>query len=94
MVEGMRADAEADKARILENAEKQVAQMKRDAETRIAAEIELARAALTREVTAASTAATEKLLREKMQAGDQQKLVSSFIADVQAQGRSAAKETV
>jgi len=94
MVEGMRADAEADKARILENAEKQVAQMKRDAEARIAAEIELARASLTREVTAAAAAATEKLLREKMQPADQQKLVSSFIADVQAQGRSAAKETV
>lgn len=94
MVEGMRKDAEADKARILENAERQAAQMKRDAESRIAAEIELARATLTREVTAAATTATEKLLRDKLQAADQQKLVASFIADVQAQGRGAAKETV
>ncbi len=84
MVEGMRKDAETDKARILEAAERQAAQMKRDAETRIAAEIEMARANLTREVTAAATAATEKLLRDKMMPGDQQKLVSTFITDLQA----------
>jgi F-type H+-transporting ATPase subunit b len=84
MVDGMRKDAESDKARILANAERQAAQMKKDAEDRIAAEIELARASLTREVTSASALATEKLLRDKMQAGDQAKLVSSFISDLSA----------
>lgn len=93
MVDGMKKDAEADKARILDNAEKQAAQMKRDAEARIAAEIEYARANLTREVTAAASLATEKLLRDKMVPGDQQKLVTSFITDVQAQP-TAAKERV
>lgn len=93
MVEGMRKDAESDKARILANAERQAAQMKKDAEDRIAAEIELARASLTREVTAASALATEKLLRDKMQAGDQAKLVSSFIADLGA-AQPAQKERV
>lgn len=93
LVDGMRKDAEADKARILESAEKQSAQMKRDAELRIAAEIERARAALTREVTAASALATEKLLREKMMPGDQQQLVAAFIGDVQATAVSA-KERV
>ena len=83
MVEGMKKDAEADKARILEAAERQSAQMKKDAETRIAAEIELARAQLTREVTAAAATATEKLLREQMQPADQAKLVTSFISNVQ-----------
>lgn len=83
MVEGMRKDAETDKARILANAEKQAAQMKKDAEARIAAEIEYARALLTREVTAAAAGATEKLLREKMLPADQSKLVTSFITDVQ-----------
>ena len=83
LVQGMRADAEADKKRILEAAERQAAQMKREAEQRIAAEIETARAQLTREVTAAAAAATEKLLREKMTPSDQQNLVNSFLADVQ-----------
>lgn len=93
MVEGMRKDAEADKARILANAERQAAQMKKDAEARIAAEIELARAALTREVTAAAAGATEKLLREKLQAADQQKLVSTFITDLTT-AQPAPKERV
>ena len=82
MVEGMRADAEADKARILENAERQAAAMKKEAEARIAAEIEMARTLLTREVTIAATKATEQLLKQKMVPGDQQKLVSTFISDL------------
>lgn len=86
LVEGMRIDAENEKQRILAAAEAQAQLMKRDAELRIAAEIELARAQLTREVTAASAAATEKLLREKMTAGDQHALVGAFIADVQNAG--------
>ena len=92
LVEGMKKDAEADKARILDNAAKQSAQMKKDAETRIAAEIDFARAALTREVTAAAAAATEKLLREKLQVGDQSKLVAAFINDVQAASAVDLKE--
>jgi F-type H+-transporting ATPase subunit b len=83
LVDGMRTDAENEKQRILAAAEAQAALMKRDAEVRIAAEIELARAVLTREVAVASTAVTEKLLREKMTAGDQQALVATFITDVQ-----------
>jgi len=84
LVAGMRADADAEKKRILAAAEAQAAQMKRDAELRIAAEIEQARAQLTREVTAAASAATEKLLREKLTPRDQQQLVSGFISDVQS----------
>ncbi len=92
MVEGMKKDAETDKARILDNAEKQSAQMKKDAEARIAAEIEYARAALTREVTLAATTATEKILREKMMPADQSKLVAAFINDVQAASAVDLKE--
>ncbi|HWU90481.1 MAG TPA: ATP synthase F0 subunit B [Kofleriaceae bacterium] len=91
LVEGMRADAEADKKRILEAAERQAAQMKRDAELRIAAEIEAARAALTREVTSAASAATEKILREKLTSADQQKLVGAFIGDLQGATRKEAR---
>jgi len=83
LVAGMRADAEADKRRILAAAETQAAQMKRDAELRIAAEIESARAQLAREVSVAAAAATEKMLREKMTPSDQQNLVNAFLADVQ-----------
>ncbi|HEX8107594.1 MAG TPA: hypothetical protein VF516_07680 [Kofleriaceae bacterium] len=91
LVEGMRADADKEKQRILAAAEAQAAQMARDAEQRIAAEIELARAQLTREVTAAAAAATEKLLREKLTAGDQQQLVAGFIAGVQDSGQGGGR---
>lgn len=84
LAEGMRADAEADKARILAAAEALAVQVKRDAELRIAAEIQLARAMLTKEVTLAATAAGAKLLSEKTTPADQGKLVAAFIADVQA----------
>jgi len=91
IVDGIRASAEADKARILESAERAAAQMKKDAESRIAAEIELARHSLTREVTNAAAAATETLLREKLQAADQQKLVGTFITDL-GNAKSTIKE--
>jgi F-type H+-transporting ATPase subunit b len=84
LVDGMRADAEAEKARILAAAAAQAAAMKKDAEQRIAAEIQLARAALTREVTAAATAATEKLLREKTTLDDQNRLVTTFLANLES----------
>ena len=90
MVEGMKADAEADKARMLAAADKAAAQMKRDAELRIGAEIEMARAVLTREVTAAAAAATEKLLRERTTDQDQSKLVGNFIADMQKVERGSS----
>jgi F-type H+-transporting ATPase subunit b len=89
LVDGIRADAEADKARILEAASRQAAQMKRDAEQRIAAEIELARATLQREVATAASGATEKLLREKVTQDDQTKLVTTFLSNVAAQGKEA-----
>lgn len=90
IVDGIRADAEADKKRILEAASAQAAQMKRDAELRIAAEIEYARKALQKEVTVAAATATEKLLKDKVTGDDQNKLVSTFITNVQ-NGRKEAR---
>jgi F0F1-type ATP synthase membrane subunit b/b' len=88
LVDGIRADADADKARILAAAAKQAEQMKKDADLRIAAEIDLARAALQREVAVAATGATEKLLREKVTGEDQTKLVTTFIGNVASGGAS------
>ena len=84
IVNDIRAGAEEDKKRILENAERQAKQMKHDAELRIAAEIETARAKLSREVAVAASAATEKLLKEKVTPDDQKKLVGSFISGMGA----------
>jgi len=88
LVDGIRADADADKARILEQAKAQSAQLKKEADQRIAAEIELARTALTKEVTAAAAQAAEKLLKDKVTAEDQRGLVTTFIKNVEAQRAS------
>ena len=85
LVDGIRTDAEAHKARIHEAGAVQSAQMKRDAELRIAAEIDLARHQLAKEVSAAAANATEKLLREKATPEDHRKLVGSFITSVETQ---------
>jgi F-type H+-transporting ATPase subunit b len=84
LVDGIRKDAETDKARILEAATAQAAQMKRDAELRIAAEIALARMQLTQEVTAAAVTATEKILKDKATPDDQRTLVSTFVSGLGA----------
>jgi F-type H+-transporting ATPase subunit b len=82
MVEGMRADAEADKKRIVAAAEAQAAALKKDADERIKAEILRARTMLSREVATAAAVAAENLIKDKATAQDQNKLVDTFIADV------------
>lgn len=91
LVDGIRADAEADKKRILEAAQVQAAAMKRDADQRIAAEIELARAQLTKEVTAAAAGAAEKLLRDKVTSDDQNRLVSTFLSNMSSPAGKEAR---
>lgn len=83
LVDGMRADAEAEKTRIIAAANTLAATMKRDAEMRIAAEMERARAELRAQVTAAATAAAEKALASKATAADQGKLFDQFLGDLQ-----------
>ena len=90
LVDGIRADAEADRARILENAAAQAAAMKREAEQRIQAETELARTALTKEIATVTAAAAEKLLKDKVTADDQRGLVATFIKNVDVTPRSAS----
>lgn len=84
LIAGIRADAEAEKKRIIAEAERQAAALERDAQNRIAADIQRARAQLEREVTAAAIAAAEKILRERMTPSDQQKLVDGFIGELAA----------
>ncbi|KAB2910104.1 MAG: hypothetical protein F9K40_03415 [Kofleriaceae bacterium] len=86
LLDNMRADAAAEKERILAAAEAQAAAMKKDAEQRIAAEIALARVALTREVAAAAASAAEQIIKSRATPADHTKLVDTFVADVGQQG--------
>ncbi len=82
MVDGIRADAESEKTRVIAAAEAQAIALKRDADERISAEIDRARATLAREVARASAAAAEKLLRERATSADHGRLIDGFIADL------------
>lgn len=82
LIKDMRADAEADKQRIIAAAEAQAAALKKDAEERIAAEIDRARHVLQREVAAAAGDVAERLLRDKTTPADQAKLVDLFVQGV------------
>ncbi|MFH0900019.1 MAG: ATP synthase F0 subunit B [Pseudomonadota bacterium] len=81
----MRAEAEAERNRILAEAQAKIARMKRDAEQQIQADIQGVRAALEREVVTAAVAAAEKLLREKMTDADQRTLSDHFLAGLELQ---------
>ncbi|MCA9676752.1 MAG: ATP synthase F0 subunit B [Kofleriaceae bacterium] len=87
MIEAMRQDAEAERARVIAAAEAQAVALKKDAEERIAAEIERARYALQLEVVAAATTVAEQLLRSKTTATDQASMVDAFVKNVAAAAR-------
>lgn len=84
MVADMKADAEAEKRRILAAADEQAAAMKKDVENRIAAEVERARVALQREVTLAAANAAETVIKSAASANDQAVLVAQFQKDLDA----------
>lgn len=86
MIDGMRADAEADRKRVIADAEAQAVALKKEAEDRITVEIERARHALAREVASAAAGAAEKLIAQKLTTSDQTKLVDTFITDVAKPG--------
>ncbi len=92
LITGIRSDAEAERKRIIADAEKYAAAMKKDAEDRIANELQTARAELEREVIAVAIAAAEKILSEKTTPMDHKALIDTFIIDVGAASAGAPKE--
>ncbi|HUS68272.1 MAG TPA: ATP synthase F0 subunit B [Kofleriaceae bacterium] len=83
----IKADAEAEKQIILEQARVQAEAMKKDAERRIESEIARARQTLEREVVAASIAAAEKILRDRTTPDDQSRMFDGFVDTLLAGGK-------
>jgi F-type H+-transporting ATPase subunit b len=84
LIEGMRTDAESERQRLIADAEATAQALKQSAQDRIEASIGRARLAIEAEVAAAAVAAAERVLREKMNDNDHNKLVDSFIASLEA----------
>jgi F-type H+-transporting ATPase subunit b len=89
LIADVRADAQAEKERIIEEGRQQAERMKRDAESRIAAEFARARQEIEQEVVAAAVAAAEALLRKSATSRDKSALVDAFITDIQHGGSAS-----
>jgi F-type H+-transporting ATPase subunit b len=93
LLSDIRADALAEKQRIIAAAEQQAEVLKRDADQRIAAEIERARRELEHDVVLAAIGIAEKLLREKTSTADHNKLIEGFLGDVAREPRAGEERT-
>lgn len=91
LVSGIRKDAEAEKVRIISEAETRAARIQKDAEQQIDAEIAKVKGILEREAVAAAVAVAEQILREKTTDADHKKMADRFVASIsQAQATPKA----
>ncbi|MBK6692078.1 MAG: ATP synthase F0 subunit B [Myxococcales bacterium] len=89
--EAIRTTGEADKARVLREADEKAARMERDAEQLVDAEMKQAKRALYEECVEAAVHRAEELLRSKLTIDDQERLAEEFIAQLAAQGATPAR---
>jgi F-type H+-transporting ATPase subunit b len=82
LADGIRKDAEADKARIISEAEARAVRIQKDAEQQIDAEIAKVKGQLEREAVAAAVAVAEQILREKTTDADQKQMADRFVASI------------
>ena len=89
LVNGIRAEAEAEKARIISEAQHRAERMRLDAEQQIQAEMQQVRSTLEREAVVAAISIAERLLTEKTTDTDQKALADRFLHGLQdaAKGR-------
>ena len=83
LVAQVRAEAEAEKQRIVAQAAEQAKRLAADAEAQIKTELSRARARLRKEAVEAAVATAESLLREKLSADDQKKLAERFVGELE-----------
>lgn len=84
LVRSIRAEAENEKKRIVDEAEARAARMQKDAEAQIQAEMQRVRVELEREAVIQAVAAAERILREQTTEADQQRLVDKFVSNLEA----------
>lgn len=89
LVEGIRSDAEAERGRIVAEAEATARSLKENADERIEAAVGRARRAIEAEVAAAAISAAERILLDKMTEDDHNQLVETFIAGLASGDPSA-----
>jgi F-type H+-transporting ATPase subunit b len=79
---GVKAEAEAEKARLIAAAEERAQRIKDETSFVLEQQIKEAEARLRREVALAAVDLAEQMVRKSLGAADQQRLVDTFVADV------------
>jgi F-type H+-transporting ATPase subunit b len=79
---GVKAEAEAEKARLIAAAEERAKRIKDETSFVLEQQIKEAEARLRREVALAAVDLAEQMVRKSLGAADQQRLVDTFVADV------------
>jgi F-type H+-transporting ATPase subunit b len=80
--QGVRAEAEAEKERLIAAAEERAKRIKEETSFALEQQTKEAEARLRREVALASVELAEQMVRKSLGAADQQRLVDTFVADV------------
>jgi F-type H+-transporting ATPase subunit b len=88
LLQQIRKEAEADKARMMAAAEADAVRLKAEAERQIAAEIEHARRELRHGVIEAAVTAAQQALQKNIAADDQRKMAEKYVADVEARAKA------
>jgi F-type H+-transporting ATPase subunit b len=88
---GVKQEAEAEKARLIALAEERAKRIKEETSFALDQQVKEAEGNLRREVALAAVQLAEQLVTKAMNAGDQQRLVESFVAGVGGNGHAPAK---
>jgi F-type H+-transporting ATPase subunit b len=83
----IKQEAEAEKARLIAIAEERAKRIREESEFIIEQQVKQAEEDLRREVAAAAVALAEKIVRTQIVAGDQQRLIDTFVGDVASGNR-------
>ncbi len=82
--EALRADAEREKAKLLEEAAETARRIKADGDFLAEQEVRLARQELRREIVERAAQTAERLVRENLTPADQKRIVGEFLGEVEA----------
>jgi F-type H+-transporting ATPase subunit b len=90
---GIKQEAEAEKARLIATAEERARRIREESEFIIEQQVKQAEEDLRREVAAQAVALAEQIVRAQLGAGDQQRLVDTFVGDIAHNGKPATTPT-
>jgi F-type H+-transporting ATPase subunit b len=86
---GIKQEAEAEKARLIELAEERAKRIKEETSFLLDQQVKEAEATLRRQAAESAVQLAEQIVRRTLNAGDQQRLLDGFVADVAGEGARA-----